>query len=129
MHLTLALAQLPLAGKLLWLIEFPPAWSWFLTWAPGMIPPQFVDHAIWPLPSPLSSASCGLSRFGPQQSGSTLTTTPCVQPAALPLLSRIPKQEDCQALEEFLQEATDLPLQQPTLVQAFTQSLKPEEGN
>ena len=27
------LAQLRFAGKLCWLIEFPAAWSWFLTWA------------------------------------------------------------------------------------------------
>ena len=27
-------AQLPLSGNMKWLIEFPPAWSWFLSWAP-----------------------------------------------------------------------------------------------
>ena len=69
------------------------------------------------------------SSFGPQpSSGSTLTTAPCVQLAALPLLSTMPKQEDCQPLEEFLQEDADMPSQQPTLVQAVTQSLKPEQA-
>ena len=28
-------AQLPLSGNMKWLIEFPPAWSWFLSWSPG----------------------------------------------------------------------------------------------
>ena len=27
-------AKLPLSGAIKWLIEFPPAWSWFLSWSP-----------------------------------------------------------------------------------------------
>ena len=31
-------AQLPLSGGMKWLIEFPPAWSWFSSWSPGSVP-------------------------------------------------------------------------------------------
>ena len=49
------LAQLPFARKLRWLIEFPPGWKWFPAWAPGGVPPHFIDPNIWPEPSLLSS--------------------------------------------------------------------------
>ena len=53
------LAHLPFAGKLKWLIELPIAWSWFLTWSPGMIPNQYMDSNIWPIPASLSSSAAG----------------------------------------------------------------------
>ena len=109
------LAQLPFTGKLGWLIESPPAWRWFLAWAPGMIT-SLVDHGIWPVHSPLSSASRRLSSLGPQpSSGRRLPSTPCVQPAALPILSIIQSQEGYPALGQFLSEDTDMPAQTLTV--------------
>ena len=52
-------AYLPLDGNLKWLIEFPPAWSWFLSWCPGNVPRHFVDNSIWgPSRASASSAPC-----------------------------------------------------------------------
>ena len=31
-------------GKLKWLIEFPPAWRWFLSWIPGICPGILFTH-------------------------------------------------------------------------------------
>ena len=39
-------AQLPLSGNMKWLIEFPPAWSWFLSWSPGAVPEHFKDPSM-----------------------------------------------------------------------------------
>ena len=81
------LAQLPFAGKLKWLIEFPPAWRWFLTWAPEMLPAEFIDHNIWLAPGSLSSSPSGLSSFGSlPPAGSTLTSAP---PVNFPSLSSL----------------------------------------
>ena len=38
------LAHLPLGGNIKWLIEFPPAWSWFLTWSPGAVSTSRIHH-------------------------------------------------------------------------------------
>ena len=104
------LAELPFAGELKWLIEGPPAWRWFLTWAPGMIPCHFIDYNIWPVPPSLSSSPLGIPSFGPPpSSGSTLTTAPSVQPASLTHSSSMPSQQSAPPfppLERFLSEDT-----------------------
>ena len=52
------LAHRPFAGKLQWLIELPPQWQWFLTWAPGKneFPQHFKETSSWRMSSSLSSA-------------------------------------------------------------------------
>ena len=74
------LAHLPFAGKLKWLIEFPRAWRWFLTWAPKKAPDHFKDHNMRPAPGSLSSSPSGPSSFGSLppagSSRSTLTSAP-----------------------------------------------------
>ena len=51
-------AKLPLSAGLRWLIEFPPEWSWFLSWAPGQVPEHSKHHFRVPAqPSPSTPAS------------------------------------------------------------------------
>ena len=47
--------HLPFAGKIKWMIEFPPAWKWFVTWSPGQIPQHFKESS--PMPGPSSSTA------------------------------------------------------------------------
>ena len=49
------LARLPFVSKLKWMVE-PPAWQWFFTCAPGMIPQHYKDTSSWPIPSSFVSA-------------------------------------------------------------------------
>ena len=54
MHIQLRgtdLAHLPFAGKIKWMIEFPPAWKWFVAWSPGLIPQHFKESSSMPGPS------------------------------------------------------------------------------
>ena len=39
-------AHLPLSGDVKWLIEFPSAWSWFLSWSPGIVPEHLKDPSM-----------------------------------------------------------------------------------
>ena len=41
-------AKLPLSAGIRWLIEFPPKWSWFLSWFPGQVPEHFKDQSTFP---------------------------------------------------------------------------------
>ena len=55
-------ANLPMSAGLRWLIEFPPEWSWFLSWSPGQVPEHFKDQ---PRPSTPASSSASLTTPGP----------------------------------------------------------------
>ena len=57
-------AKLPLSAGLRWLIEFPPEWAWFLSWAPGQVPDHFKDQSRIPAqnrPSMPASSSTAAS--------------------------------------------------------------------
>ena len=68
-------AQLPLSGGMKWLIELPPAWSWFLSWSPGSVPEHLEDHSSW---ASRSRASTGVSAPALSSASSSMTslTTP-----------------------------------------------------
>ena len=137
------LAHLPFAGNLKWIIEFPPAWEWFVTWAPGQIPQHFKESSSYPGPSsnasaPASSrgspfnfspptetmaasasASCQVSFDNPPSFPAPAAPMPSapsfrMQPCAQPAMQHV---------DNFLGDDQDMPDQPPTIVETVIQQL------
>ena len=76
-------AQLPLSGNVKWLIEFPPAWSWFLSWSRGSVPEHFKDPSSWasrsrasPAATPASSSASSSMASAPAPGSSSAFQLP-----------------------------------------------------
>ena len=67
-------AKLPLSGGIKWLIEFPPEWSWFLSWAPGAVPEHLKDHSSWASRSRASASGSAPASSSASASMTSLTT-------------------------------------------------------
>ena len=71
-------AKLPMSAGLRWLLEFPPEWSWFLSWSPGQVPEHFKDHSRVPTQSRSST---------PASSSAAASTTTLTTPGSSSVFS------------------------------------------
>ena len=81
-------AQLPLSGNMKWLIEFPPAWSWFLS-SPAASGPasSSAPSSMASAPAPGSTSVFQLPSSAPAQPLATTSKAPSMasaSPAAVP---------------------------------------------
>ena len=129
--LFLDLAHLPLEDNIKWLIEFPPAWSWFLTYRPGQLPRHLVDNSIWGPYSRSSAPASSSMASTPGSDGSAFQLPSATNPMAtstFPLLRLISHHSSrhrpfpfSQQLQHCLRHRLCLSLQQQSQLLAHQQ--------
>ena len=112
------------------MIEFPPAWKWFVTWSPGQIPQHFKESSSMPGPSysmasaPASSHGSPFSHQHKQHLKSLSTNHRGSQHQHLQ--RRPSRTSGCslvQHVDDFLYYDEDTPDQPPTIVETVLHQL------